>query len=136
VRAWASAASLRERRDEVELAGRVLRGLGPARHVITSANGTWVDRAEAAALRGAAPVVVSSMYGHMAETFSVGPLAGIAAVLLTGRLPALFGPGPGGRGNVVASTAAVAPSFTVLCTDHVGLVSGCRIERGGREVAA
>jgi 3-oxoacyl-[acyl-carrier-protein] synthase II len=140
LRAWASAASLREGRDEVDSVGRVIRGLGSPRHVVGSANGTWVDRAEAAALRQAAragaPAVVSSLYGHIAETFSVGPLAAAAAVLLTGRLPALFGPGPGDRDRLVASTGEPASSFAVLCTDHVGLAGGCRIQRGGREVAA
>jgi hypothetical protein len=141
----------------------VLREIGSPRFVVSSANGTWIDLAEAAALRDAAAaarrdtapnrgrpgdspgIVVSSIYGHVAETFSVGPLAAAAAVLLTGRLPALFGDGPDGHGSrdgcaaratrARGSDGIVAPTdFGVLCTDYAGLVSGCRIglcERSG-----
>ena len=147
VEACASAASFGERRQEIALAEQVLRELGNPASVITSANGTWIDRVEAAALRqvarsGAKPVV-TSLYGYIAETFSVGPLAAVAAVLLTGRLPALFGPGPDGhdrvapgrtaagdRTSALARAGALQPlagSFGVLCTDYVGLVSGCRV---------
>jgi hypothetical protein len=135
----------------------VLRELGNPAAVVSSANGTWVDRVEAAALRhagsrgGDSPAsasarprtVVSSLYGHVAETFSVGPLAAVAAVLLTGKLPALFGPGPGGpeggRGGeraagLARATASQTPpeSFGVLCSDYAGLVSGCRVGLGER----
>ena len=127
----ASAASFRERRDEVESAARILRDLGHPATVVSSANGTWIDRAEAAALRlggrqGAIPPVVSSIYGHIAETFSAGPLAAIAAVLLTGHLPALFGPGAAGLRGATGGSDRPA-SFAVLCTDYTGLVSGCRV---------
>jgi 3-oxoacyl-[acyl-carrier-protein] synthase II len=154
VGAWASASSFGEGREEIESAAGVLRELGDPAAVISSANGTWVDRVEAAALRHAgsrgdssssAPrrTVVSSLYGHVAETFSVGPLAAVAAVLLTGKLPALFGPGPNGpkgepggarASGLARATASQAPpeSFGVLCTDYAGLVSGCRVGLGGR----
>jgi 3-oxoacyl-[acyl-carrier-protein] synthase II len=155
IEACASASSFGERREEIDSAARVLRALGNLAAVVSSANGTWLDRVEAGALRHAAPrngsrrgssespcpTLVSSMYGHMAETFSVGPLAVVAAVLLTGKLPTLFGPGPGGRENIGgaglarATAAQPAPeSLGVLCTDYVGLVSGCRVglcERAG-----
>ena len=131
VESWSAASSFREKRDEAGLAMRVLRDLGTPRFVVSSANGTWIDRAEAAALRhagrkGSAEPVVSAIYGHVAETFSAGPLAAIAAVLLTGRLPALFGTGaPGLRG---ARPGEERPaSFGVICTDYTGLVSGCRV---------
>src|SRR5207249_4669802 len=79
---------------------RVLRDLGNPRFVVSSANVTWIDRVEAAALRHVAMeapasksrALISSIYGYVAETFSTCPLAALAAVLLTGRLPALFGP--------------------------------------------
>ena len=35
---------------------------------------------------GGQPRTVSALYGHLAECHSAGALAGIAAVLLTGRL--------------------------------------------------
>jgi 3-oxoacyl-[acyl-carrier-protein] synthase II len=131
VAAWSSAASFREKRDEAGLAARVLCELGSPHFVVSSANGTWIDRAEAAALRhvgrkGAGEPVVSSLYGHFAETFSASPLAAVAAVLLTGRLPALFGTGaPGLRG--ARPGAERVGSFGVICTDYTGLVSGCRV---------
>jgi len=141
VEAWASGAGFGEARQDVAAAERVLRDLGSPRFVVSSANGTWIDRVEAAALRhvaGEAPAsksraVVSSIYGYVAETFSTCPLAALAAVLLTGRLPALFGPGPGlgngcAAGPIGASgTEGRATPFGVLCTDYAGLVSGCRI---------
>jgi len=153
VESWASASSFGEKRQEIDSAARVLLELGNPRAVISSANGTWIDRVEAGALRHAAslrrgptaeagqpePTVVSSLYGHVAETFSVGPLAAVAAVLLTGKLPTLFGPGPGererrgGAGLARATAAQATPaSFAVLCTDYVGLVSGCRVGLGER----
>lgn len=48
---------------------------------------------EAAALRQLSDeaVTVSSLYGHVAETFSVMPLASIIAVALTRKMPRLFG---------------------------------------------
>jgi hypothetical protein len=83
---------------------------------------------------GGTPPVVSSLYGHVAETFSAGPLAAVAAVLLTGRLPALFGAAPPGLAGA-RRDGARAPSFGVLCTDYTGLVSGCRIAAAERAAA-
>lgn len=134
----ASAASFREKRAEVESVMRVLRDLGQPGAVISSANGTWIDRAEAAALRHGGSsagnaATVSSIYGHLAETFSAGPLAAIAAVLLTGRIPALFGAGVSGLRT--AGAMEETRSFGVLCTDYTGLVSGCRVGVGERAAA-
>ena len=56
-------------------------------HVVNSANGTWLDRVEAAALRRACAergLTVSSLRGVLAECFSAGPLAALAGVLLNG----------------------------------------------------
>jgi hypothetical protein len=68
---------------------------------------------------------VSSLDGHLAETFSVGPLAAVAAVLLTRRMPPLFGEGPGGDLLPATGAEAAGDPIAVLCTDYVGLVSGC-----------
>jgi 3-oxoacyl-[acyl-carrier-protein] synthase II len=127
----ASAASFREKRAEVDLTARVLRDLGGPTSVISSANGTWIDRSEAAALRLVARdtrsvPTVSSIYGHIAETFSAGPLAALSAVLLTGRLPVLLGSPDDGLRHAGRGGTRVA-SFGVICTDYTGLVSGARI---------
>ena len=55
-------------------------------------------------------------------------------MLLTGRLPALFGAGTSGLTSAAASTKR-EKSFGVLCTDYTGLVSGCRITAGERSEA-
>jgi 3-oxoacyl-[acyl-carrier-protein] synthase II len=114
---------------------RVLERLGAARHVLTSANGTWVDRAELAAVRrcGAGGAVVGSVYGHAPEAFSAGPLVGLAGAALAGRMPKLVGGGPGDGGDVVAATGAETPEGVVaLCTDYCdGSVSGVRMGLGG-----
>jgi 3-oxoacyl-(acyl-carrier-protein) synthase len=117
-----------------EAADRVLEELGDPAAVVSSANGTWIDRIEAGGLRLAdrrtgRPAAVSSLYGHIPECFSAGPVAAVAAVLLTGRLPVLFGPGPGGGGGVGgAGDAGGTPrAFGVLCTDYSGTISGVRV---------
>jgi 3-oxoacyl-[acyl-carrier-protein] synthase II len=113
---------------EVEAASRVLRELGDPGAVLSSANGTWVDRVESAAVRlagrrrGAQPRV-GSLAGHAAETFSVTPLAGVAAVLLTGELP-------GPEGGRDATVAAAADGVAVLCTDFTGTVTGVLVSGG------
>jgi hypothetical protein len=106
--------------------------LGDPAAVVSSANGTWVDRVEAAGLRLAdrragRRAAVSSLYGHVPECFSAGPLAAVAAVLLTGHLPVLFGPGPRGDGPSAAGADGPPRAFGVLCTDYAGTISGVRV---------
>lgn len=126
-----SAASPGEQR-QVEASWQVLRELGEPGQVISSANGTWVDRAEGAALRKMARekntrVVVSSLCGHVPEIFSAGPLAAIAAVLLTGKLPALLGNVEHLELCAAGPATERAEDFAALATDYAGLVSGARI---------
>jgi 3-oxoacyl-(acyl-carrier-protein) synthase len=104
---------------------QVLEQLDHPSHIVSSACGTWIDRAEAAAIsRDNGAQSVTSIYGHIAETFSVTPLAGIAAVLLAGKLPQMLGGGsPLARGPTVEPVR----SFAALCTDFSGPVSGVRI---------
>ena len=88
--------------------------------------GTWVDRAEAAAIRRATPsAVASSLYGHVAEHFSASPLLGVAAALLTGRLPRMLQPL---RDLAAADGTEPAERFAAICTDFTGCVSGVLIE--------
>jgi 3-oxoacyl-(acyl-carrier-protein) synthase len=119
---------------EAAAVDRVLAELGDPLHVLASANGTWIDRVEAAGIRQSArragrPAVVSSPYGHLAETFSVNALAGVAGVLLTGRLPHLLGPAPSEKDMEAAATTDNEPvaAFAVLSTDYTGLISGVKV---------
>jgi 3-oxoacyl-[acyl-carrier-protein] synthase II len=135
----ASASAAPGEGGEVSGAERVLAELGDPRYVLASANGTWIDRVEAAGIRHSArragrPAVVSSPYGHIAETFSVNALAGIAAVLLTGRLPSLLGPAPAENDTEVAATTdnELVTTFAALSTDYTGLISAVKV---GRSVA-
>lgn len=127
-------ASSRARGTDPSSAARaVLRQLGPVRAVLSSANGTRVDRAELAAIRREAEgAAVSSVAGHVPETFSCGPLIGLAGMLLTGRAIRLVG---GGLAEVAGVTAArgdeVVESAVALCTDYAGGVSGIRVGVGG-----
>jgi 3-oxoacyl-(acyl-carrier-protein) synthase len=123
-----TAAAFGNRQQIIESAQHVLEGLGNPANVISSAHGTWIDRAERAAIRHVGGAgIVSSIYGHIAEAFSVGPLVGIASVLLSGRLPCLFGNGWDG-GNIRSATPDdKVEDFAVLCTDFSGAVSGMRV---------
>jgi 3-oxoacyl-[acyl-carrier-protein] synthase II len=119
-----TAAARGTRPDAIDTAVRVLNHLGQPAHVLSSACGTWIDRSEAAAVRRAGGRSVSSIYGHIAETFSASPLIGIAAVLLTRRLPKLFGQAPDA---LLAGSQQPIESFAAICTDFTGSVSGVKI---------
>jgi hypothetical protein len=111
-------------------ASHVVREMESPRNVITSANGSWIDRVEAAALAHVAPgTTVSSLYGYFPETFSVDPLAGIAATLLGRTLPALHGNIRNLPHGLAAATGAerIDDSVGVLCTGLNGTVAGARI---------
>jgi hypothetical protein len=103
----------------------VLRDLGDPPAVLASANGTWIDRAEAGAARisskrAGREVSLSTLCGHFAETFSVTPLAGIAAVLLGKGLPQRWG-------EVRVNERGDVRDVAVLCTDYTGTVAGVRV---------
>jgi 3-oxoacyl-(acyl-carrier-protein) synthase len=64
-------------------------GAGARGGLVACASGSRLDRVEAHYLRRAArPGGVGLVHAHLAETFSVSPLAAIAGVLRSGRLPA------------------------------------------------
>ena len=86
--------------------------LGDAPLLIGSSNGTWIDRAESAAIAPADSTRVWSPYGLVAECFSVLPLAGIAAALLNAPAPELAG-----------------REFNSIASDYAGAVSGIRIRQ-------
>jgi 3-oxoacyl-[acyl-carrier-protein] synthase II len=104
---------------------RLVKSLGAVDGVVVSSNGTWTDRVEAAALRRAAYTgAVGSLEGHLPELLSAGPLAALAGVVLTGRVPArLFDPEGGSSG---------ARSVGLLCTDFTGSCAAVRVVLGER----
>ncbi len=98
------------------------------RAIMSSANATWIDAHELAGIRHFAAgreisPAISSMYGHLAETFSVMPLAGIAAGLLSGRLPRLWSSAD------VTNADGEADEFAVLCSDYRGVCSAASVRR-------
>jgi 3-oxoacyl-[acyl-carrier-protein] synthase II len=127
-------ASARQRQGEPTWAYRqVLGRLDRPRFVLSSANGTWVDRAELAAIRQSCPgATVGAIYGHAPEAFSATPLLAISAAILTGKMPRLHGDGLAAVGGVVAATGnETIDSFAALSTDYCGVVSGVRVGVGG-----
>jgi 3-oxoacyl-[acyl-carrier-protein] synthase II len=107
----------------------VLKELKDPENILSSASGTWIDRAEAAAIRRSNGVrFVSAIYGHIAETFSASPLVGLAAAMLRRKMPCLLGGGwEDGRGIRPASGEEMIDSVAAICTDFTGAVSGTRI---------
>lgn len=107
----------------------VMDQLGNPNFVLSSANGTWIDRAESAGLRKCdGEKVISSLYGHFAESFSATPLAAIAALLLTHRMPVILGNGLHGIPNLQPATGSEHPDqFASICSDYAGSVSGISI---------
>jgi 3-oxoacyl-[acyl-carrier-protein] synthase II len=94
--------------DAIDATLQVLHELRDPQRIMSSANNTWIDRTESAAIRRAnASASVAAMYGRIAETYSVGPLAAIASQL--------------------SAAVPSSDSFGVLCTDYTGLVAGARI---------
>ncbi len=114
----------------------VLDRIGLPAHLLASANATWIDRFEGAVVRAAYrrarrdPPVLAAWYGRLPESFSAGPLVGLAAVLLEGSLPVL----PAGSAlpaGLVAPRGDERPeSFGVLATDYAGQFSAVRVGRG------
>lgn len=123
----ATAAARGTRSGAIESARRVLRDLNHPAHVLSSACGTWIDRAEAAAIRHAEGVrTVSAIYGHISETFSASPLVAVAAALLSGKLPRLLGGAWAGSVRAAGGEEEIE-SFAALCTDFTGSVTGVRV---------
>ncbi len=91
----------------VESACAALSRVGPCDRVLTSGPGTWVDRVEAAAIDRTGSRAEAALQDRVAETFSVMPLAAIAAALLDGR-------------DATGTTG-------VCCTDSHGLFAVARL---------
>jgi 3-oxoacyl-(acyl-carrier-protein) synthase len=95
--------------DMPETLRGIIDHLGCSDLAFSSANATWIDRAESTAIGAASTHTrVETLYGRFPELFSVGPLASIAAGLLVDR---------------------GITSFNVLCTGYTGTASGARLLR-------
>lgn len=114
---------------------RVVTELENPRHLICSANATWLDRVELSGIVAADRAnrhenscgsIVAATYGHTAECFSVTPLVGMAAVLIAGKLPG-WRAGCSGVAQVATGEEHV-DSLGILATDYSGAISGCRIQ--------
>jgi 3-oxoacyl-[acyl-carrier-protein] synthase II len=115
--------------EKSRYAGRdLLERLGEIDAVVSSANGTWIDRLEAIAIGRAGGISVSSLAGYLPEIHSVMPLAGIAAVLLTGRVPRLLGGSE--AGEPARNSQSPIRNFGVICSDYTGLLSAAAIGVG------
>ena len=110
--------------DETAVLARVRDRLGAPARVITCA----VDGADHGA------DVVSSIAGHVAETYSVMPLAAIAAGLLTGRLPAHLQPARVRGAAHPALGSEPADSFAVVVRDMFGPICGVALSASGQTV--
>ncbi len=129
-RVTATAATYGSRAHGARSIGRVLTALGDPANILSSACGTWIDRAEANAInRSKGARRVSCVYGHIAETYSASPLAAIAAVLLRRALPRLAGGGWPDSGDVRAADGTeTIDAFAALCTDFTGAASGVGVK--------
>jgi 3-oxoacyl-[acyl-carrier-protein] synthase II len=115
-------------REMARAADQILTELADPPLIVSSANGTWLDRTEADAARRSgrragrdAAVVLPGLC--WAECFSAGPLAAIAAALLCDSLPG--GCRSGGR------ISRTSEGFAVLASDYNGLTAGARIQPEG-----
>ncbi len=110
-------------RESIAGVQRVHQGIMAPKHLLVSANQTYIDRIEFAGLRTNNSVnqsnqldthpIVSTAYGHMAECFSAGPLAALAGVLLTKQMPKCL----------VATPKHVTPAVGEECPDVIGVVA-------------
>jgi hypothetical protein len=101
-----ASASLRSNEsDALQSIQNIVEKLGNQSTVYTSANNTWIDRTESAAIQRVRPSArIRSVYPQVPELFSAGPLACIAAGL------------------------SERSSFSVLCTSYNGTVAGASLE--------
>ncbi len=118
-------------KDPSSACADVLTRLGSPKQVISSANGTWIDRAELAALRRSCPgATITSIHGHIAESFSAGPLLALAATLLSGKMIPLRGKIDPHIGLSAASGEEPAISVVSVCTDYAKTVSALGVAVG------
>jgi 3-oxoacyl-[acyl-carrier-protein] synthase II len=124
VRSWAWASG-EPPRGLVSAVTDAVRAVGSPPRIISSANGTWLARAELRGISRAAPrCALASITDHLGETFSAGPLAALAATVL-GALP---------TSKAGAEPAGQHPSgpFALVSTDWTGTATALSIEPASR----
>jgi len=128
-RVEATAAASGDPSQTIDSLGWVLKELKNPANILSSASGTWIDRAEAAAIRRSDGArLVSAIYGHIAETFSASPLVALAAAMLTHKMPRLLGGSwENEQGIQAANGEETIDSVAAICTDFTGAVSGARV---------
>jgi 3-oxoacyl-[acyl-carrier-protein] synthase II len=91
----------------------IMRKLGSGDRILSSANNTWIDRAELAAARcDQEKSALSAISTWTGESFSVTAMLGIAAAILARQLP---------------GTSDPIDAFNAICTDFTGSAAGLRI---------
>ncbi len=115
----------------MQLARRTVEAIKPMPAWLVSANGTWIDRIESHALQAVPQALIGAAYGHLAETFSVSPLAGLASWLLHGRLPELRGTAP--AEHIAACGDENPDRLGVLGVDYTGAVAVLGLRTGPRQ---
>lgn len=101
---------------------RMITALGPVDTVLGSANNTRTDRLEEGVLKRLRHTAkYTTLYGHCAELFSAGPLAAMAAVMLSGSVPDLL--------NTPTPAAQSFNRAAVICTGYSGSAAAVRIEK-------
>lgn len=112
---------------------RVMDTLGRPSHVISSANNTWIDRLEARAMLGGDDQpTLSAIYGHVPEMFAVTPLAALASVILSRRVPRLIGAVDDLNAQTPASGLEQPPRVAVLGSDYSGTVAAVNVQLPSR----
>lgn len=116
-----AAASAAPNSIDPDAAKRVIEELGAMDELIRSESELAIDRMDARPFRQIAEQSaggnVSSLYGRVAECFSAGSLAGVAAAILNGGI------------NGAAATDGKPRNVGVVCTDVTGLISGVRVSK-------
>ena len=132
IRGWsaASAAPGLTEEDRIEAVTNAWRAIGAPPHALSSANGSWLDALEAEGISRASDhaTSISTLSGHIAETLSVTPLTGLAALALGNSLPRLCNASPRlpPKLHACAEPGRVSEAG-ILCTDPAGLASAVAI---------
>lgn len=111
----------------------MLEKLGLADQILSSANGTWIDRIEAMSIRlagarlGTTPAV-SAVAPRLHEAFSATPLLGLATTLLSRSVPGITGDGLTRMGGLrPAETGEPADELITLASDYNGASTAIRV---------
>jgi len=109
--------------------------LRPVNQVLTSLSGTWADKFEIRLLEASQnrdqALVYASLCDRFGELFSVGPLAGLAVVLLNQRLMATrpVRLSPDAQCKPATGNEPLARRFALTAADWTGLVTALSFSR-------